>query len=58
MYQFTEDCLTGILEVDEEHRQLFDMINQALGLSGEERNVSAEAKSLLLELKEYAENTD
>ena len=56
MYQFTEDCLTGILEVDEEHRQLFDMINQALVLSGEERNVSAEAKSLLLALKEYAEN--
>ena len=56
MYQFTEDCLTGILEVDEEHRQLFDMINQALVLSGAERNVSAEAKSLLLALKEYAEN--
>ena len=28
MYQFTEDCLTGNEIIDEEHRQLFQTINE------------------------------
>ena len=55
MYQFTEDCMTGIFEIDEEHRQLFDMINKAFALLGEEQMASAEAKELLLALRKYAE---
>lgn len=55
MYQFTEDCMTGIPMVDEEHRQLFDTIYQAFILSNQEENLSSEVKSLLLVLKQYAE---
>ena len=55
MYQFTEDCMTGITMVDEEHRQLFDTINQAVILTNSEENLSSEVKSLLLVLKQYTE---
>lgn len=55
MYQFTEDCMTGIFEIDEEHRQLFDIINKAFALVGAEQVASSEAKELLLALKKYAE---
>ena len=36
MYQFTEDCMIGIPQIDEEHRQLFQMINEAIALSQED----------------------
>ena len=55
MYQFTKECMTGIAMVDEEHRQLFDTINQAIILSDVEGNLSSEVKSLLLVLKQYTE---
>ena len=55
MYQFTEDCMTGIFEIDEEHRQLFEIINKAFVLAGEEQMAVPEAKELLLALKKYAE---
>ena len=55
MYQFTEDCMTGIAMVDEEHRQLFDTMNQAVILANTDGNLSAEVKSLLFVLKQYAE---
>lgn len=55
MYQFTEDCMTGIFEIDEEHRQLFEIINKAFVLMGAEQMVASEAKELLLALKKYAE---
>ncbi|MGN0167286.1 MAG: bacteriohemerythrin [Acetatifactor sp.] len=55
MYQFTEDCMTGIPEIDEEHRQLFDIINEAFALVGEESAAVPEAKSLLRALRKYAE---
>ena len=28
MYLFTDDCLTGIAQIDEEHRMLFQMMGQ------------------------------
>ena len=34
MYQFTEDCMTGIQEIDEEHSRLFQMLNEAMALVG------------------------
>ena len=55
MFQFTEDCMTGIAMVDEEHRQLFDTMNQAVILANTDGNLSAEVKSLLFVLKQYAE---
>ena len=55
MYQFTEDCLTGILEIDEEHRQLFDIINEAFELTENESASVSEVQCLLRALKKYAE---
>ncbi len=55
MYQFTDDCMTGILEIDEEHRQLFDIINEAFELAEKESASVSGAKSLLRALKKYAE---
>lgn len=54
MYKFTDDCLIGIEEIDNEHRRLFQMINEAIDLSKENMDVSAISKSLLPGLKDYA----
>ena len=35
MYQFTEDCRIGIPEIDEEHKKLFQMVNEAFALLAE-----------------------
>lgn len=35
MYEFTQDCLIGVPEIDEEHRQLFQMLNEAFSLLGD-----------------------
>ena len=32
MYKFTDDYLIGIDEIDNEHRRLFQMINEAIDL--------------------------
>lgn len=32
MYQFTDDCRTGIEQIDEEHRTLFELLNEAYDL--------------------------
>lgn len=54
MYQFTEDCLIGIAEIDDEHRQLFHMINETFDLLSDSKNKPVLAKNLLLRLQEYA----
>ena len=54
MYKFTDDCLIGIEEIDNEHRRLFHMINEAIDLSKENMDVSAITKNLLRGLKDYA----
>ena len=54
MYKFTDDCLIGIEEIDNEHRRLFHMINEAIDLSKENMVVSAITKNLLPGLKDYA----
>lgn len=54
MYQFTEDCLIGIEEIDNEHRTLFQMINEAFELLSDRSNAQTVLKSLLPRLKEYA----
>lgn len=55
MYTFTEDCLIGITEIDEEHRRLFAMINEGMQLLGEDdKTVCAAVNKLLRSLEEYA----
>lgn len=54
MYHFTEDCMTGIKEIDEEHRKLFELINQVAELPKNSGVSRVMAKSVLMQLKEYA----
>lgn len=57
MYQFTEDCLTGIPEIDEQHEKLFGLINNILELLQNEilDDKYHQLKQILEELKEYAD---
>lgn len=55
MYQFTEDCTTGIESIDNEHRRLFEMINEGIELvNSDDKIVLTVAKNLVVQLKEYA----
>lgn len=55
MYEFTDDCLTGNKQIDDEHRMLFQIINEAVALSSEKDadNVII-MKSTLAKLRDYA----
>lgn len=56
MYEFTEDCLTGIAQIDEEHSQLFQMMNEAHELLTDASLASvATARNLVAALRKYAE---
>lgn len=56
MFQFTEDCMIGVPQIDDEHRHLFDLINRGADIA---RNGYADryadVKKLLDELDDYAE---
>lgn len=54
MYEFTEDCMIHIDQIDEEHRRLFQMLNEAFAMVQETEDVSAITISLLTNLKNYA----
>ena len=54
MYQFTDDCLIGIPEIDAEHRKLFQMINEAFSLLGDSSSTPILLKSMLTNLSDYA----
>lgn len=58
MYQFTDDCLTGLATIDNEHRQLFKTINEISEILMDETKDADEvlqsAKNLMVTLKEYA----
>lgn len=54
MYYFTEDCMIGIKEIDDEHRRLFELLNQAVELPNSVGTSPTMAKILLMQLKEYA----
>ena len=51
MYQFTEDCMVGITQIDEEHRRLFEMINETQKLLQEKHGSVASAKNLVKKLR-------
>lgn len=55
MYQFTEDCMIGIAQIDEEHRRLFEMMNETEKLLKENGSSVQSAKNLVKKLREYAE---
>ena len=54
-YQFTSDCMTGIKEIDDEHRQLFESVNEVFDELEKEGDESQKIMKLLVaELKDYA----
>ena len=56
MYQFTEDCLIGIEIIDDEHRMLFQLLNETMELMEQGGNTRAIGKNLLQRLEEYAQS--
>ncbi len=56
MYQFTDECLTGIEQIDEEHRRLFDLINRTEALLRDEMLLDKynQLRGVLRELGDYA----
>ncbi len=55
MYQFTNDCLIGIPEIDKEHQHLFNLLNQTdSALHAADADISAITSRLLNELYNYA----
>lgn len=54
MYEFTEDCMIHIDNIDNEHRRLFQMINEAFSLLETTNDAASIAKSLIANLKDYA----
>ena len=57
MYQFTNDCLIGIPEIDKEHEHLFELLNATnAALHVENADVAGITSRLLNELYEYAIN--
>ncbi len=57
MFQFTDDCLLGVPELDNEHRKLFDLLHQAMFMLQNEYGGDkySEIKGLLEELEQYAD---
>jgi hemerythrin len=57
MFQFTDDCLTGIQTIDDEHRKLFDLINKAAALLADnyKEEYFEEINEILDELQVYAD---
>lgn len=57
MYQFTDDCLIGVEKLDNEHRELFRIINDAMELLGNEfkEDKYDDIVQLLKELRDYAD---
>jgi hemerythrin len=57
MFQFTDDCLTGIETIDNEHRQLFDLINKADELLNDDfkEDYFKEINEILNQLQFYAD---
>ena len=54
MYEFTEDCMIHIDQIDEEHRRLFQIVNETMSLLEHTEDVSALSKNLLKTLADYA----
>lgn len=57
MFTFTDDCITGIETIDDEHRNLFALLSRAQGLLEADYRGDhyQELKTILEELDQYAE---
>ena len=57
VFEFTQDCITGIDTIDEEHRNLFALLSKAYNLASTEYHSDyyQEVKNILAELEEYAD---
>ena len=57
MFEFTDDCKIGLEELDDEHRYLFELINDAYELSTEYglSDYYQDVKEILAKLDDYAE---
>ena len=56
MFTFTEDCLIGVTEIDNEHKTLFELIAKTDDALHSGDGSISEAMNLLNELKQYAKN--
>ena len=54
MYEFTEDCMIHIDSIDNEHKRLFNIINEAIATLAESDDVTVLANEILKNLKFYA----
>ena len=54
MYQFTDDCLIGVDQIDNEHRRLFELVNEAANLLMRNDVNRSDVNTILMELDEYA----
>lgn len=57
MFQFTDDCITGIEQIDNDHKHLFELLNKAYILltTDYHSDYYSEIKNILEELDNYAE---
>ena len=57
VFKFTDDCIVGVEQIDNDHRHLFDLINEGFELLYNEYKDDRyeEIKELLEELENYAE---
>ena len=53
-YQFTEDCLIGIEQIDAEHRKLFSMVNEAMEVLQRAEGEEQAVVELIFNLRNYA----
>lgn len=56
MYEFTKDCMINIEQIDNEHRQLFQVINESIELINRTDDVMPLCNNLLKSLKDYSLN--
>lgn len=54
MFVFTKDCCIGVTEIDNEHRKMFEMIQEADEMLRSEESAVKAALSLINEVKQYA----
>lgn len=57
MYQFTEDCLTGIEQIDKEHEKLFELINRTMELLNDKllEDKYHQISEVIEELRDYTD---
>lgn len=54
MYQFTDDCLIGVEQIDNEHRRLFELVSETADLLMKDNINRSNVNDLFRELNEYA----